>query len=156
MSSRSSLPVSLSDSLIPFRFVPFFVRGKGGKREKEVSSPFLSSQPFIFPLRTAFLQSQTEHLYGLRHRRTLVSCRHRVYRYTAADHCFAPVRPNSVRGRTCAPSLLAIQIGGNFLSAFLTSCIGGGWGPRRTTAFVLAIHRALDPPSAPKLPLLPY
>jgi hypothetical protein len=29
---------------------------------------------------------------------------------------------------TRAPSLLAIQIGGNFLSAFLTSCIGGGQG----------------------------
>lgn len=120
MSTQSSLSVSLSGALIPSRFVPLFVR----RKREGVSSPFLSLQPFIFPLRTAFLRSQTEHLYGLRHRRTLVSCRRRVYRYTAADHCFAPVRPNSVRGRTRAPSLLAIQIGGNFLSAFLTSCIG--------------------------------
>ena len=50
----------------------------------------------------------------------------RVYRYTR-DHCFAPVRPNS---RTRASSLLAIQIGGNFLSAFLTSCIGPAQSPR--------------------------
>ena len=49
-----------------------------------------------------------------------------VYRYTR-DHCFAPVRPNS---RTRASSLLAIQIGGNFLSAFLTSCIGPVQRPR--------------------------
>lgn len=56
------------------------------------------------------------------------------------DHCFAPVRPNSGRGRTRASFLLAIQIGGNFLSTFLTSCIEKARSVAPLLGFCPSVH----------------
>lgn len=55
------------------------------------------------------------------------------------------------RGRTRAPSLLAIQIGGNFLSAFLTSCIGGSRGPVQL-GFCPRLYIGTREPRAPEIP----
>lgn len=81
----------------------------------------------FFPADCISAESQTKHLYGLRHRFVSPG-------YTATQPLFCHRRAAEAIGslplarsrgeRAPARGLLAIQIGGNFLSAFLTSCIG--------------------------------
>jgi len=116
---------------------------RGGKESRLLSSPpghlFL---PFGLHFCAAKRNTYMDFVTGER------SFRAGVYRYTAADHCFAPVRPNSVRGRDSRTVLISNSNWRQFFERIFDLLYRRG---KRRAASVPLLSPAYRRGSAPKL-----